>query len=192
MDNRACIQPLFFRKNVHLIDSIHVSYVISYILKVPIGGAVVKLQSSSVYSILILGLIYIQVTPNILARTYFCSLIIFVIRNAFWTNWEITNLSFCSYRAGICYTTGIYYVAMLKAFGKSYSYTAWLGSLMNAFNMLGGEYCFFYQEMTMCLFDFCNKEFSKIMSCFCFLNFIDITLLQDILSLVKNNNMRIR
>lgn len=40
---------------------------------------------------------------------------------------------------GLLYTTGLYYVPMLNEYGKSRSYTAWMGSLTNAFFMLGGK-----------------------------------------------------
>ncbi|XP_063611326.1 uncharacterized protein LOC134785013 isoform X1 [Penaeus indicus] len=40
--------------------------------------------------------------------------------------------------SGLLYTTGLYYVQMLSEYGKSRSYTAWMGSLTNAFFMLGG------------------------------------------------------
>lgn len=42
--------------------------------------------------------------------------------------------------AGLLYTTGLYYVQMLSEYGKSRSYTAWMGSLTNAFFMLGGKF----------------------------------------------------
>ncbi|KAK3873703.1 hypothetical protein Pcinc_021318 [Petrolisthes cinctipes] len=40
--------------------------------------------------------------------------------------------------AGMLSTNGMYYVQMLEEYGHSRSYTAWLGSLLNAFYMLGG------------------------------------------------------
>ncbi|XP_071520375.1 uncharacterized protein [Panulirus ornatus] len=40
--------------------------------------------------------------------------------------------------SGLLCTTSMYFVQMLVEFGKSRSYTAWMGSLMNAFFMLGG------------------------------------------------------
>ncbi|XP_050725876.1 uncharacterized protein LOC127003374 isoform X2 [Eriocheir sinensis] len=40
--------------------------------------------------------------------------------------------------SGLLNTTGMYYVQMLSEYGYSRSYTAWMGSLINAFFMLGG------------------------------------------------------
>lgn len=41
---------------------------------------------------------------------------------------------------GLTYTSGIYYVAMLQQFRHGHSYTALMGSLMNAFFFLGGKH----------------------------------------------------
>ncbi|XP_066990596.1 uncharacterized protein [Macrobrachium rosenbergii] len=54
--------------------------------------------------------------------------------------WVVFVAMFCifSITAGLLYATGLYYVKMLDEYGQSRSYTAWLGSLVNAFFMLGG------------------------------------------------------
>nr|XP_045614996.1 monocarboxylate transporter 9-like isoform X1 [Procambarus clarkii]XP_045614997.1 monocarboxylate transporter 9-like isoform X1 [Procambarus clarkii]XP_045614998.1 monocarboxylate transporter 9-like isoform X1 [Procambarus clarkii] len=54
--------------------------------------------------------------------------------------WVVLLAMFCvfSINSGLLCTTGMYFVQMLTEFGKSRSYTAWMGSLVNAFFMLGG------------------------------------------------------
>nr|XP_053626539.1 uncharacterized protein LOC128684411 [Cherax quadricarinatus] len=54
--------------------------------------------------------------------------------------WVVLFAMFCVFalNSGLLSTTGMYFVQMLTEFGKSRSYTAWMGSLVNAFFMLGG------------------------------------------------------
>ncbi|XP_068230159.1 uncharacterized protein [Palaemon carinicauda] len=54
--------------------------------------------------------------------------------------WVVFTAMFCIFAitAGLLYTTGLYYVQMLDEYEQSRSYTAWVGSLVNAFFMLGG------------------------------------------------------
>ena len=47
--------------------------------------------------------------------------------------------------SGLYASTGLFYQEMLKQFGESRSYTAWMGSLMNAFFMLGGKHTILYR-----------------------------------------------
>ncbi|KAB7503230.1 Monocarboxylate transporter 9 [Armadillidium nasatum] len=53
-------------------------------------------------------------------------------------------------RTGLLASAGLYYVQMLKEFKQSRSYTAWMGSLMNAFFMLAGPLCSIVIRKTSC------------------------------------------
>lgn len=52
--------------------------------------------------------------------------------------------------SGLLSTTGMFYVQMLEEYGHSRSYTAWMGSLINAFFMLGGPVSFMFIQTFGC------------------------------------------
>ncbi|XP_063842102.1 uncharacterized protein LOC135089870 isoform X1 [Scylla paramamosain] len=52
--------------------------------------------------------------------------------------------------SGLLSTTGMFYVQMLGEYGHSRSYTAWMGSLINAFFMLGGPMSFMFIQTFGC------------------------------------------
>lgn len=65
--------------------------------------------------------------------------------------------------AGLLFTCSLYYVSMLEEFGESRSYTAWVGSLVNAFVMLGSELliCEGKQQFPSLFQRFLNLVFNK-------------------------------